>query len=219
MRRTALILIASLRGFAFSHPADISHLSVSVAPQQIESRYSVNIATLARIARIDRNGDNQVTFDEIKSLEPAVRAFLVEQNLMVVNGSPTTLGEFKGSECIWPNPESTVLKPQNADQRFVDFRFVQDWPQVVSTLELRIEGFHTLGELHTMEAVFEQSNEPETHVTFSRAEPAFIYHTGWPAQTSSARAIPQHSSPYVLIWACIVAVIGTGIWTVSRRRT
>lgn len=218
LRRTVLILIVSLSGTAFSHPADISYLRVNVAPQRIEFRYSLNLATLARIARIDANGDNQVTFAEIKVLAPAVVAFLTTSSRIAINDNSSSLGDFESYECIWPNAETTVLTPHDADQRFVDFRFVQDWPQVVATLQLHLEDCQALGELHTIEATFEQSGEPATPVTFSRAEPSFIYDTGWNAHTSVANTTQQRFSPNMLIWASVVMLTGAGLRTLCRQR-
>ena len=202
-----LILIISLSGSAFSHPADISYLRVKVAPQRIEFRYSLNLATLARIARIDANGDNQVTFAEIKVLAPAVVAFLTASSRIAINDSSSSLGDFESYECIWPNAETTILTPHDADQRFVDFRFVQDWPQVVATLQLHFEGCQALGELHTIEATFERSGEPATPVTFSRAEPSFIYDTGWVSRASSASSSQHSASLQQRYWALSLTAI------------
>jgi len=219
MRRILLILIACLSDSAFSHPADISHLRIHVAPQRIEFRYSLNIATLARIARIDANGDNQVTFAEIKALAPAVSTFLTASSRVAINDSPSSLGNFESYECIWPSADTTVLTPHDADQRFVDYRFVQAPTPLLETLQLQFEGFQSLGELHSIEAVFDQSGEPATTVTFSQTEPSFIYDTGWRSPPSAVATTQQRFSPNMLIWTSVVALTGIGLWTLRKRQT
>ncbi|MBL9146962.1 MAG: hypothetical protein JNM99_24980 [Verrucomicrobiaceae bacterium] len=208
----ALLIAASVTVPTFGHPADVSYLRVRVEHDSVDLRFSLNVATLARIVRIDANGDNQVTFDEIEKAVPAVREFLTRSTLVSINDRETTAGEFKNYECVWPSPKDSMLGPQDAGQRFVDFHFHQPWPSGVVDVWLGFKVFEQLGDLHTIQCIYQQPGEHDTPVSFSQHEPEFLYDTGWNATTSaleteSAAQTPAHQPHRWLMTIAAIASI------------
>jgi hypothetical protein len=216
MRSLALILLTSLTGFAFSHPADVSQLRIGVSREKLDLRFSLNVATIARIVRIDADGDNRVSYPEIENAIPQVRDFLAGSTLISINDEATNVGEFQRFECVWPNPQDSQLKPQDAGQRFVDFHFHRAWPSGVVTVRLDFKVFEQLGDLHTIQGVFHQAGESDTAVEFSQQAPDFLYATGWTAPAPRPQAARQWWGNALIIGALIALASCFGIVLKNR---
>lgn len=214
----ALIIAAGVTDVVHSHPADISHLRVRVEHESVDLRFSLNIATLARVVRIDANKDNQVTFGEIETAAPFVRDFLMRSTLISINDEETSVDEFKSFECVWPNPRNTTLTPQDAGQRFVDFHFHRPWTSGVIDVWLGFKVFEQLGDLHTIQCIYQQPGEHDTPVSFSQHEPEYLYDTGWTATASPpASDAPAQQPPRWPMAVAAFAFIVVAIRFLSRR--
>lgn len=180
-------------GHCLAHPADISQLRVRVEHDRVEFRFSINIATIARVVTIDANQDNHVSYAEITAAVPALRDYLAQSALVTINDEDASLGEFVKHECVWPNAETTMITPQDAGQRFVDFNFTMRWPKGVQEVWLGFKVFERFGDLHVIQCIYQQPGEHDTPVDFSANEPDYLYDTGWlegefPAPTNNATA-------------------------------
>ena len=201
-------LFATLSRQANAHPADVSQLRVRTEHDRVGFRFSLNIATIARVVTIDANQDNKVTFAEITAAVPAVRDFLSTATLISVNDVEANVGDFNGHECVWPNASTSEITPQDAGQRFVDFTFTKPWPKGVEDVWLGFKVFERLGDLHVIQCVFKQPGEPDTPVEFSTQEPDYLYDTGWIVKPQDTKPIsPSPAAPPIRLgW-----VIGSGL--------
>ena len=206
-----------------AHPADVSQLRVRVEHERVEFRFSLNIAAIARLVTIDSNQDNKVTFAEIEAAVPAVRDFFVQSVLVSINDTEVNVGDFTGHECVWPNAKNTELTPQDAGQRFVDFTFSKPWPKGVEDVWLGFKVFERLGDLHTIQCIFQQPGEHDTPVDFSSNEPDYLYDTGWtPGEPASSvvapAAVPASSHQRVILIATLAPCLLVVAWLVRRRQ-
>jgi hypothetical protein len=195
---------------ASAHSADISHLRVKLEPQRVEFRFSLNVATLARILVVDADQNDTVTLAELDQAAPVVSEFLRKHVLVSINDQETDLGTFRSHECIWPNPGQNPVTRPEAGQRFVDFTLVKEWPGGVQDVWVGFQWFEQLGNLHNLSATFAQAGEHDTPVDFTVAEPEYLYDTGWevPAPTPpSTRLTTAHWPEVGLLAATICGLI------------
>ena len=188
--RSLLIAASVAAGSLCAHPADISHLRVRIERERVEFRFSFNIATFERVVLVDANQDNKITFAEIEAAMPFVRSFLLKSVLVTINDADADIGGFQGYECIWPNARKGDFSPAEAGQRFVDFTFLKPWPSGVTEVWLGFEVFEQLGDLHTIQCIYQQPEEHDTPVEFSLNESEFLYDTGWTTVVAETPVTP-----------------------------
>jgi len=189
-----------------AHPADVSQLRVHVEHERIEFRFTINVAAISRVVRIDSNHDNQITFSEITAAVPIMRDFLTRTTLVTINNESANLGDFVKNECFWPHPETSTITPQEEGTRFVDFNFTKPWPKGVEDVWLGFKVFEQLGDLHIIQCIFQQPNEHDTPVDFNATEPEYLYDTGWSASdTASQPAGIAATAPYSFSWPWLAA--------------
>ena len=210
---------------AHGHPADISHLKVKVEPQRIEFRLTFNLYTLQQFHRLDTDSDGKITKQELDAGELPLREYLAKHVLITINGEDSDLGDARQMERMWPadSAGSDVVAP-DFPQRFVDFTFVKDVVPVVETVWIGFNIFKETGELHAVQAVFEQEGAP-TEVSFSLYEPEYLWDTGFsepqkatveaaPARESAAPVEKRGISPLVVVIG-LIAIVGT--WLLLRK--
>ncbi len=208
-------LLALTSPLVTAHPADVSQLRVRTEHDRVEFRFSFNIAAIARVVTIDTNQDNKVTFAEITAAVPAMRDFLSSATLVSINDEESNIGEFTGHECLWPNPITSEITPQDAGQRFVDLTFSKPCPKGVDDVWLGFKVFERLGDLHVIQCIFKQTGEPDTPVEFSTQEPDYLYDTGWTSAAQEAKAKSQISPApsHIITWiiAGALAILGAAL--------
>jgi hypothetical protein len=196
-----VILSFAMGHSAHAHPADLSHLRVKLERDQVEFRFSLNLATVARITTLDTDQSHTITVAEIDKTVPAVREFLLKAVLVSINDDDASLGSFTGHECIWPNPETSVITTPDAGQRYVDFTFVMPWPKGVREVWLGLQWFPQLGDQHTTQAIYHRPGEHDHAVEFSLNEPEYLYDTGWTEEVPAAASPPEPPTPMREPWS------------------
>lgn len=215
-------------GPASAHPADISHLKVKVEPRRLELRLTFNLYTLQQFHPLDKDGDGRISKPELDSAENPLRAYLGEHVLITINGEDATLGEARRMERLWPveSVGGDVAAPDYA-QRFVDFSFVHSSPTVIQDVWIGFSIFKETGELHVVQAVFEQGGKP-AEVSFSQSEPDYTWETGFPQAPETPLVAPpsvteavepkQHENRPLVIVVGIAALVGTCLLLGKVRR-
>lgn len=213
-------VLFSLTGSAWSHPADVSHLQVKVEPHHVELRLTMNLLTLSSITVIDANRDLRITASEVANAAPRVADFLRKKVHITINGEASTLGDLDKYEAVWPDARTNPVSDREASQRFVDFYFQSRCPRIVRNIWLGFDCYDQWGDLHTIKAIYQQSEHQELPVEFSAREPDFLYETGWtePAanEVSGERRNVQPWSLGMGIAAVIAAVLA---WVRNARRS
>ena len=213
-------VLFSLTGSAWSHPADVSHLRVKVEPHNVELRLTMNLLTLSSITVIDQNRDLRITPSEIANAAPRVADFLRKRVHISVNGEASTLGDLDKYEAVWPDASTSAVSDREASQRFVDFYFHSRFPGIVRNYWLGFDCFDQWGDLHTIQAIYQQSAHQELPVEFSLKEPEFLYETGWAEPAASAVSGERRNvQPWPLgigIAAVVAAVLA---WVRNVRRS
>lgn len=210
---------------AAAHPADISHLKVKVEPQRIEFRLTFNLYTLQQFHRLDSDNDGKITKQELDAGELPLRDYLAKHVLITINGEDSDLGAARQMERMWPaDSAGSDVAASDFPQRFVDFTFVKDVVPVVETVWIGFNIFKETGELHVVQAVFEQDGRP-AEVTFSLYEPEYLWDTGFPEPQNapvepapppeSAAPVEKRGISTLVIVIGLLAIIGT--WLLLRK--
>ena len=214
-------LLMWLAGVAGAHPSDVSQMRVHLGHDAVEFRLTLNVLTLSRIAVVDADHNRRITPQEIAHAVPAIVAWLKKQVLVSVNDTETDLGNFQRYECVWPHSDTAEVTDQEASQRFVDFNFIRPWPAGVREVWTGFQVFAQLGELHVVQAIYQQEGQPDLPVEFSLREPEYLYDTGWTAGEATAAPviISQPARVPVMSWVVLVAgVFGIACWFAWPKR-
>ena len=109
-------------------------------------------------------------------------------------------------------------------QRFVDFSFLKTTEQTIEKLWVGFNIFKETGELHVVQAAFEQDGKPE-EVSFSRNEPEYLWETDFEevekpvAETvaaSDVEASPKSRGVHPAVLVIGLIAIG-GTWMLLRK--
>lgn len=216
--------------FAFAisssaHPADNSQARFKVEPQRVEFRLTFNLYTLQQFHLLDTNEDGKITRQELDVAETALRDYLREHVLVTINEEDADLGTPSRMERMWPE-QSAGGDVMAADygQRFVDFSFVKTTEQTIEKLWIGFNIFKETGELHMVQAAFEQDGKPE-EVSFSRNEPEYLWETDFEeiekpvAETvvaSDVEAVPKSRGIHPAVLVIGLIAIG-GTWMLLRK--
>ena len=177
-----------------AHPADNSQARFKIEPQRIEFRLTFNLYTLQQFHRLDLDGDGRITKRELDAGEPLLTDYLRKHVLVTINDQDTDLGEPRRMNRMWPE-QSAGPDVAAADyaQRFVDFTFLKSWQPLVETVWIGFDIFKETGDLHAVQAVFEQEGAP-TEVSFSQQEPEYLWDTGF-TEAPEAKTCLLYTSP------------------------
>lgn len=220
-----VILHSSFLIPASGHPADISHLKVKVEPQRVEFRLTFNLLTLQQFRLLDTDEDGTITKRELDIAEKPLRDYLSGHVLITINGQDSDLGEARRMERMWPT-ESAGADVLAADfaQRFVDFTFVKTWQPLVEDVWIGFNIFKETGELHVVEAVFEQDDQPAS-VSFSQNEQEYLWDTGFSETLKSTTKPAPANEPtapgetrgisLLVVLVALAAIVGT--WMLLRK--
>lgn len=234
MRQILLACLAVCLGVGATkvgaHPADISSLLVKLEPHDAELRFTFNLWTLMRIVEVDADRNHFITMAELEKVVPVVQAFLKKSVLVSVNDADVDVGEAAGFECVWP-VESAGSDSAEAEWagRFVDFKFRLHSKPVIVDYWLGFEVFDQLGDLHVVQAVYQQKGQPPHPVEFSVREPEYLYDTGFDPQAFEAPPAADAASAAGdgassgshgngVVWAVGIAGLAAAVAIGLRRR-
>ena len=163
---------------ARAHNPDTSYARVRIGNDQVETRLTYDIFTLQKITALDANGDQRVTREELNRAGPVIAQFLRAHVTMEVNSSATTLGEMEAPR--FPQDAGDVIeaKDWHTQNGLIYFTFHKPVLEIPQDVALGFDLFDALGERHTVLGTFEKNGQT-TEVIFNRAEPDFLFDTGF----------------------------------------
>jgi hypothetical protein len=174
---------------AHAHTSDTSYLRAVVSKHSLELRFTFDLSTLYRVARLDANQDGKVTRAEAESAAPAIAECLNQGITLELNETKTALGTLQ--PLGWPVEAGDAVDEKNYGQTLLHFTFRQDSPHLIEDLYVLYEIFPMLGSQHRAIANFEQEGK-RLEVVFTELEPDYIYDTFWrPEAESRAAADPK----------------------------
>jgi len=169
---------------AFAHNPDTSYVQVRFTDRQVSVRLTLDLFTLAKITKIDRNGDAKIARDELRQVAPVIEKFLREHVQFELNGVKTDLGVL--GEPGWPSGQGDAISETdwNSTDGLIHFPFVKEVVETPQNLALSFEYFDRFGSQHVVLGTFEDHGSP-LEVTFTQTEPDYLFDTGFvPSLTS-----------------------------------
>jgi hypothetical protein len=222
----ALLLSFVIRHTASGHPADQSELRAKPQPHQLELRFTFNILTLTRFAKIDADGDAKISIAELDEAQPVLMNYLNQHIPIEINQQKAALGKKARFEYLWPNVATTPPMPEfEYAARNVDVTFVlpvED--RLLEDFWIGFEFFEQTGPMQTIRGVYEQDGVI-TEVPFSVQEPEYTYDTGFAddpfvqeAEKKKIEPPPSEKRIWMIRVAILIAVIVLGcIAAISSR--
>jgi len=222
--RLGVLAAALLRADARAHPADQSAVLLRPAPHELQARFTFNLLTLARLVRIDTDGDAKISLAELHAARPVIVAYLNAHVPLHLNQRQSSWGAQARFDLLWPDAETTppMTEPEYA-ARNVDVSFTVPVPgRMLEDFWIAFEIFEQTGPMQTIRGVYEQDGLI-TEVPFTFQEPEFTYDTGYAddpfvqaAEKTDAAPAPVRWPAWLLLPA-FAALIVLSRSTISRR--
>lgn len=169
---------------ARAHNPDTSYARIRLGSDEVETRLTYDIFTLQKITDLDANRDQRVTRDELKAAATVIEKFLRAHVAMEINTNAAGLGEMDAPRFPQDAGDAIEAKEWHTQNGLIYFTFhkpVLEMPQDVS---ITFDFFDQFGERHAVLGTFEKGGQT-TEVSFNRAEPDYLFDTGF---------VPSHSS-------------------------
>ncbi len=176
---------------AFAHNPDTSYARCIAADDHIDVRLTYDVFTLEKIVDLDADHDQRLTRAELKAGTPAIQRFLRDHVVVEVDGRPAALGD--GLDPIWPDGAGDALSAPDwhAASSLISFPFRHRVETPPREIALTFTFFPQLGARHVVLAVFEHGTGRTEEVTFTEAEPDYLFDTGYASVPSrSDETIP-----------------------------
>lgn len=222
-----VILAFVLRHSATAHPADQSEMQVKPAPHALEVRFTFNLLTVSKCVRLDADGDQKVSVDELKAAEPVFTSYINDHIKLEVNQKKAAWGDSARFDYLWPNFAKTPLMPEiEYAARNVDVTFSLPQTALLEDFWIAFEIFEQTGPLQTIRGRYEQ-NGNVLEVPFSFQEPEYTYDTGFAqdpfvqeAEKKAAESVKSAPAPAstTLGWAAAAGVALVAVSVAFRSR-
>lgn len=186
-----LLLAVALPSKAWAHNPDTSYARSLVAPDHLELRLVYDVFTLLKIVDLDADHDQRITPAELRAAAPAIQRFLQEHVAVEIDGQRTDLGD--ALDPIWPKDAGDALAAPDwhSAASLITFPFHRKVSAAPREVALTFTFFQQLGARHTVLGVFERTGGATEEVTFTEAEPDYLFDATYAAgPTVSAETIP-----------------------------
>jgi hydrogenase/urease accessory protein HupE len=168
----ALAGAASLR----AHTPDTSYARVAIAREAVTFTFTLDLASLARVAPLDADRDGKLTPTELAAAAPAIEAFLRRTVFPELNEREAAFGVF--APLAWPANAGDFLPAADFGQRLVACTFRNEVLHAPDAVALTFDFFRDFGERHTVLGNFVWDAR-ENPVVFTRLEPDYLFDTGY----------------------------------------
>ncbi len=219
---------------AWAHPEDQCAMLFKSAPRVLEVRFTFNLLTVTKCARVDGDGDGMLNVGELKAAESAFTKYLNEHIKLEVNQESAFLGEQAEFHYLWPRFVATPpLGEEEFAGRNLDVIFVLPQKALLEAFRIRFEIFEQAGRLHTINGRYEQDGRV-LEVPFSLQKPEHTYETGFveesvrpeetfkkmgkPAEAQNAAKQKNNSGSIEGCFVLTAVLLVLGYWQVRRRR-
>src|SRR5689334_8614009 len=106
---------------ASAHTLDTSYARVAIGSAEVEFKFTYDLLTLARITKLDTDGDGAISRGELAAATPAIQKFLRAHIYLELNQREA---EFADAVMpAWPDEQKTVIPQSEYAQRLVTFGF------------------------------------------------------------------------------------------------
>jgi len=198
-------------------------MQVKPSPHELTVRFTFNLLTVVKCVRVDADGDQKLSAQELKAAEPAFTRYLNQHVHLEVNGQTAAWGEKARFDYLWPNFAKTPPMPEiEYAARNVDVTFVLPQQALLKDFWIEFAFFEQTGPMQTIRGLYEQDGKI-MEVPFSFQEPEYTYDTGFAedpfvqaaeqkaAETPASNAMPKW--PLALGGLLMVAVL---VWRLSK---
>ncbi len=169
-------LLTFLAPFVGAHTPDTSYCRIAIERDAVVTTFTFDLATLARITRLDADGDGRLTPAELTAAAPAVEAFLRRTVFLELNEREAAFGP--SSSTSWPADAGASVTVSDFNQRLAAFTFHNETLHAPTDVALTFDFFGELGERHTVLGNFIWDGR-ENAVIFTRFEPDYLFDTGY----------------------------------------
>ena len=170
---------------AFAHSPDTSYCRISITAQQVEFKFSYDLATLQRIALLDTDGDRAISRSELQAAAPVIQRFIRAHVFLDLNQRATDFAE--ADPPTWPADAGQKIPESDYSQRLLTFTFRNPVLSMPEDVAVTFDFFQQLGAAHVILGAF-VCNGHEDEVIFTRLEPDYLYDTGCRAPVSQQLA-------------------------------
>jgi hydrogenase/urease accessory protein HupE len=160
------------------HNPDTSYARVQIAADKVQTRLTLDVFTLIKIARLDDNDDGELQRAELTRHAPQINEFLREHVWLTIDTAQSEdLGDPVGF--VWPPDAGNSIREADfhTANGLIHFDFVRPVEEMPEEVTLTFGVFDKFGSQHTILGVF-AANGNEYEVSFSKYEPDFLYDTG-----------------------------------------
>src|SRR6185436_6404582 len=170
-----LVFFACVTG-ALAHSPDTSYSRITIASNFVECKFTYDLSTLQRIAKLDTNGDQKVSRAEIEAATPAIQNFLRRHIYLDLNQREADFSESDAP--VWPEDARDGIPESEYGQRLLSFTFRNPVLSLPEDVTITFDFFEQLGGAHTVLGAFVCRGH-EDEVIFTRFEPDYLYDTGF----------------------------------------
>jgi hydrogenase/urease accessory protein HupE len=190
----ALLVWLGAAGSAWGHNPDTSYARVVISEEWIETRFTFDLDVLERVARLDGDGDGEVTEREFRRAEPEIRSFLRQGVSFEINEFVDDFGELEPA--VWPEGIASVPYAERG-VTLVHFPFRKRVQELPESVALTFQVWDVLGDRHTVLGTFHRPPDPEYEVVYTWTEPDFLYFTEY---LDGDRPPPARSRIWDFVW-------------------
>lgn len=202
------LAVLLMQASAHAHPADQSEMQVKAAPHALEVRFTFNLLTLTKCVRVDADGDQKLSVDELKAAEPVFTKYLNEHIHLEVNQKSAAWGEKAAFSYLWPNFAQTPPMPEiEYAARNVDVTFVLPQKALLEDFWIEFAFFEQTGPMQTIRGVYEQDGQI-MEVPFSFQEPEYMYDTGFAEDPFVQQEEAKRDEGWSWVWAVVLLMAG-----------
>ncbi|MDO8542714.1 MAG: HupE/UreJ family protein [Opitutaceae bacterium] len=176
MRNLRLLALFFAACIASAHTPDTSYSKVKIAAEEVTFTFTYDLATVGRMTPLDRNGDQQLTRDELEAATPAIGAYLRQNIFVELNEREAAFGAL--APPTWAAADHEAIRAAEFSQRLVTFTFRNPVLHAPDSVALTFGFFERLGERHTVLGSFVWNGQ-ENPVIFTRFEPDYLFDTGY----------------------------------------
>jgi hypothetical protein len=167
---------------ALAHSPDTSYCRITIGQHEVELKFTFDLATLQRIAAMDANGDEKLSYKELKAAAPKIQSFLRQHVYLDLNQREAEFAEADPPS--WPEDAGAGIPKSDFNQRLITFTFRNPVLSAPEDVTITFDFFEHLGSAHTVLGAFVW-NGHEEEVIFTRFEPDYLYDTGFTAPVTA----------------------------------
>jgi hypothetical protein len=173
------IIICSLgiSSTLLAHNPDTSYTQIKISGDELESKFTFDLATLLKIADLDRNDDHQVTLAELEHQSGFISDWLSSHVTVSVDGRHADFG--KVSDLSFVDKLNTTPERDYA-VTLVQVAYKKEFSFLPEHILLKYDFFNEFGSQHSvLTSINEPGYEAET-IIFNQDQPDYLYFTNTP---------------------------------------